>query len=613
MRIYLLVTTLAFITTTATAGGPTTWRVGDSTDPACDFNHLQDAIDEAASECTFASPCVIELSGSADQHRGNTYTIDGADLAGNASQLFITGGFDNCSANEPSGQTVLDADGNGRVFTIRYLADFIDPPAFTTHLSNVLVTGGSDPDGGVGGGIMIEGRSGRQFVRMNDVNINGNSATHGGGISIRASSHEPGVAGSWIVMTDSIIANNTALSLGGGIDCTYGTADSNNPIEFNNVRVLANSATSGGGAFISNCINLEFNTNADSPNSGPLSGNLADGAGGGIFMTSGEATVRATGDQHAALLAGNSAENGGAAFITGGSALRLFDVRAAGNEATQRGGAFYVVNGSLLIMRQSDGKLSTAQCPTPDNPLCSGITENRAVESHGGGLYLENATAHVSQSIVRGNISGGLGSAGFVRTATLSLEGTAIFGNFGSSRLFQIEDGNLGVLWSTIAGNDPNDGATLQVFRLLEGDAEPALQVLGSIIWQPGANMINASGNVSSSATCAIGHIGSSSSFDNTTFYSETDPRLADVEGGDLRLQADSPAIDYCGSGDVAFLPVFDDLFGNERGVPFNQSTQPAPNPGDGDFDLGAHEQQPVFGEIFDDRFEEHIEKRGAR
>jgi hypothetical protein len=613
MRTFLLTMALMAMTTSALAGGSTTWRVGNAGDAACDFHDLQDAIDEAASQCSFASPCVIELSGSANQHRGNTYTIDGADLAGNASQLFITGGFDSCSASEPSGQTILDADGNGRVFTILYAADFADPPAFTTHLSNVFITGGVPADGEIGGGVLIEGRSGRQFVTMNNVNIEGNTATHGGGLSIRASSHQDGVSGSWVVLNDSVVANNGATLFGGGIDCTHAPGtDANNPIEFNDVRVSTNIATTGGGVYVSNCVEVEFSSTAGLPDSGRIRDNIATAAGGGLFITGGEATIRTGGGQASALVDGNFAENGGAAFLTGGALLDLIDVRADTNQATQDGGAFYVTNGSLLNMRQSVGQLPTGQCLESGNPRCSGITDNTATSGDGGALYVNNnATALVSQSVIRGNQVGGRGSAGFVGTGAVALKSVGVSGNSGSQSLFHVEGGDLTVAWSTIAGNEPNKGGELRVFRIVESGSEPDLQVLGSIVWEPGAFLISGAGDISTSASCVIGH--TDSNFIDTAFYSVIDPGLVDVEGGDLRLALDSPAIDYCGADDVPFPIGQDDLFGNPRGVPFNLATDPAPNPGNGDFDLGVHEQQPFFDEILHDRFEEQVHPKVMR
>lgn len=184
------------------------------------------------------------------------------------------------------------------------------------------------------------------------------------------------------------------------------------------------------------------------------------------------------------------------------------------------------------------------------------------------------------------------------------MEGAAIYGNEGDRSLFQLQGGELELTWSTIAGNGNREkGGIFNLFQETNIDSE--LTIHGSIIWEPDAvDMIRDIPDSISSAVCIIAHTSAENSgFDNTKFYSQIDPGLQDPENGDLSVHLDSPAIDYCGEGD--FPPQFGDMFNNPRNVPLELPTVPAPNPGNGDFDLGVYEQQSVEDAVFNDRFEE--------
>lgn len=144
-----------------TAGGSVI-TVGEAL-ASCDHNDLQSAIDAAA------DGDVIQVSGPADLHRGNTYAIYNQ-------SLIIRGGYDSCTANEPTGRTTLDADGQGRVFDIWLPATLAEQDV---HLENLVVTNGQTS--GVGGGILIEGRQNALFVRLDNVEVSSNTTTNSGG------------------------------------------------------------------------------------------------------------------------------------------------------------------------------------------------------------------------------------------------------------------------------------------------------------------------------------------------------------------------------------------------------------------------------------------------
>lgn len=610
-----------------TRSGTGVWRVGAPSDSDCHFSDIQDAIDATFSNDGGFSTINVRVSGSEDIHIGNTYEID-AENFDNVTTFRVIGGHDDCDSSPISGeQTVLNAGGNGRVFDLLY--EVGDSAALRTIvLRNLEITGGVVS--GAGGGVRVHGHSGRHRVRFSNVNVNNNNTLgsgSGGGISIEATSGDDSSI-NWISTTgDFSVLSNDAVGAGGGIACFNVTGDTNPPLSFFEPTILGNSADSnGGGISIHGCDNFAVTTASTGVfferaialnEAGAGSGT---GKGGGIRVAhGGHAQVRATSgrDDPAALIAANTADYGGGVSVDGeDSYLHLGTTRINGNFARENGGGVFVgENAELLMDRENSFGGIQGDCLNPaSNPKCSRIDGNHA-NGDGGAVRLtgtvnNSATAVFNQTIIDNNSADGLGSVGSLSEwAALAMEGAAIHGNHGSSRLFQVTGGSGVILnWSTIAGNDDPD-VPVQVFRLL-GDVgiQASVQVSGSIIWEPGATMVNATSETSASAQCVIGHVDESDGdFDFTAFYSNIDPELVDPKDGDIRLGRHSPAIDYCDDSDVsAFdVPEYNDMFNNSREVDYNVETTDAPNPGNGLFDLGAHERQQVIDEIFKDRFEE--------
>lgn len=593
------------------------WRVGPSGDSACHFDDIQAAIDATAANDGGNSTINVRVAGDAADHLGNTYVVD-SDQFDNVDTFRIIGGHDSCSANSPAAgeRTQLDADGNDRVFHLVYDAADVDPVR-TIELSNVEITGGQASF--AGGGIRIEGHSGRHRVRLNNVLVSGNNTSgvgSGGGISLETDQASDSPT-SWLTISQgSIIHNNRADGSGGGLACFNSSGGGNPPVLLFNTAVIGNQAVfNGGGLMLSGCKNFSVRTAGfDNGIRLNVAGSESEsGDGGGIHVASGgELLVEASGSDSSAVVFGNSADNGGGLSLADdGSTAELVNTRITTNSASGEGGGIRVRDGDLTMGRVGGATGFPGDClPMFDSDSrCSAIFGNTA-DGDGGGIAVLGPEfgrinrATINQTLIDGNFSdGGRGSAAYLSIAELVIEGAAVYENQGSTDLFHVVDGgSLFMNWSTIAGN--LDGAAGdRVFRLVGSFA--ILDFDGGIVWEPGNDIVSAdSSGADAGSECAIGHLPpADSGFDSTSFYSHIDPKLRDPDIGDLRLQLSSPAVDYCNDEDV-FAPEFNDIFNQSRGVDVGGPLTEPPDSAGGPLDLGAHELQDVDPEIFADRFE---------
>ncbi|NCJ06171.1 hypothetical protein GS597_06495 [Synechococcales cyanobacterium C] len=538
-------------------------RVGG--DNACDYSRVQDAINDARS---LPATDVIRIARNAE------YTSQALQI--NDKSMILEGGYASCAASQPDpSNTILDGTGGSNRPVIR-IRNEDNSQVMRVELRRLTIQGGTTSTSRIlrsasllnGAGLNIRGRVQADLtntlVRNNATSSRRASfpANNGGGIYIDGE----GSPGSFVRLNEgSFVLNNVtnngrvrtaAHGSGGGIYCQAGTVILSARSGVHRNRTRGERPGNGGGVSLSSACTL--NSQASVINS-----NESGASGGGI-----------------------SAE---------GSTVFLLDTRILGNRARGVGGGISSINSELLMRR-----LDTPCAGLPIH-LCSRLENNHA-DGNGGALHLstraEAGRAELRQTTIAGNSSGRLGSVALVSGSgtELLMEGVAVHGNHGSSRLFQLQDQSLTSLdWSTIAGNQNSNDPPLQVFRLLNVDRSPQntrLRVRGSIVWEPGATIANRTGRTFTPSNCTIGHarLEDSGLSVGSQFYSRIDPRLRNLEDADLRLQPNSPAIDYCDDGEVGLTPRFDDLFGNARGVRHNQSTITPPNPGSGDFDLGVHE-----------------------
>lgn len=618
-------------------------RVGG--DAACHYSTVQDAIDNAPPP---PAATVIRIA------RNGEYARQALQI--NDKNITLEGGYANCSAREPdSPTTVLDGAGGSNRPVIR-IRNKDDDMRMEVALHRLTIQGGTTTTGYFrcseslrnGGGLNIRGRV---MVDLSNTVVRDNATTSGQHPGIICgdpySNSGGGIYFDGDGFRDSTLRLNAGTSVlnnaadgegksgiydnlngvGGGIFCRSGRILLDHPsIAIAHNRTGGPAPGSGGGVYLErDCV---FHSQAGGILSGILLNesavhgggiythtgrlrfhrpnpalrpvialNRSEMHGGGIYVQTERDVILHMSIDGVAVASNTSGGHGGGVYFSGwGSKFELMNTVIAGNLARGQGGGISIGRSDLVIGRSADS------CNVSDLSRCSRLENNHA-EGHGGALRILGGITEMHQTLISGNSSDSLGSVALVRGGftQLLMEAVAIHGNHGSSRLFQLESQSLTSLdWSTIAGNRRADDPPLQVFRLHNEDHQfirqnTRLRVRGSIIWEPGATMVNRTGPTFTPSNCTIGHtpLEESGLSVGSRFYSHINPRLRNPATGDLRLRPDSPAIDYCSSGQVGVAPEFTDLFGNTRGVAYSEPTTEAPNPGSGNFDLGIHELTP--------------------
>ena len=248
----------------------------------------------------------------------------------------------------------------------------------------------------------------------------------------------------------SIDDGNTANGYGGALFMGGGSFK----MEGGNIQYNAATANDGGGIYIASGGTVEIN-------GGTIEGNQAlNGNGGGFFVNPGASkTTIINSDNGNTLITGNTAKNGGGAFVgsgkldvastngntvsicyntatvNGGGIYADHDVEIDGitvcNNSAVDGGGLYVEDGEIKVKNGCDIKENTATrngggifANNDVNVSNSTINENVAV--NGGGLYAHAGTVDFSSGTFSSNsVSGNGGGLYVANGATVLLSGTA--------------------------------------------------------------------------------------------------------------------------------------------------------------------------------------------
>lgn len=225
----------------------------------------------------------------------------------------------------------------------------------------------------MGGGLFLWGNVG---LKSDNSEISGNKALYGAGIA--ASQYTATFASPKLELVDTKVNNNGDANtvMGGGIYAASGVT-----VTSKNTKFLDNTANSGGG------ILLYLNSSADLNNS-EVSDNKATGNGGGVYVY--DATCSLT-TSNGTVFRENSGYRGGGIFSSGGT-VTVEDSTFEKNTATDDGGAIAATQNSSLTVRNSK------------------VLENKAADT-AGGILAEKSTLEVTDSIIDGNrasVGGGL-------------------------------------------------------------------------------------------------------------------------------------------------------------------------------------------------------------
>ena len=266
-----------------------------------------------------------------------------------------------------------------------------------------------------GGGVIMHSNT---TFTMNSGTIggasNGNTATgYGGGVR---------VDGGALIMINGAISYNQA-NIGGGVDLENGTARiENGAIEYNNARNSLSSQTSaGGGVFI--------RTGTFTMNGGSISYNreLEEGYGGGGVFIDPPASATASFTMTGGSISNNSGTRGGGVLdwgvgsctftMTGGSitANKSEGTVAAPNQGNGGGvglygdATFYYRNGTIDNNSATNngggiwvGDIATLRTGYDDGSGAPTITNNRAPNGNGGGIYTELTGSYANITISAG-------------------------------------------------------------------------------------------------------------------------------------------------------------------------------------------------------------------
>lgn len=266
------------------------------------------------------------------------------------------------------------------------------------------------------------------------------------------------------------------------------------------------------------------------------------------------------------LFQGNGAQTGGGMWDPGGS--RLTDCRFIDNTAGRGGGLgskqIYATGAYTRLLFQG----------------------NYATNS-GGGLYIETAAPVVRDSTFTGNRSGYAGGAVWCSARTPQLINVIIRSNsatYGSA--VQVQSGGINLTGASIHGNT----GTYLLYNMVE--AWQGMSIRNSIIWGNGGSVFGTTYINSNVATARYSIIQSGYPAAWVCDHVSTnDPLFIDAAGGNLRLAANSPAID-AGDNTVTnpALPLTD-FDGNPR----KSDILTVPDTGLGTppiVDMGAYEMQ---------------------
>ena len=225
----------------------------------------------------------------------------------------------------------------------------------------------------MGGGLFLWGNVG---LKSDNSEISGNKALYGAGIA--ASQYTANFASPKLELVNTKVNNNGDAStvMGGGIYAASGVT-----VTSKNTKFLDNTANSGGG------ILLYLNSSADLDNS-EVSGNKATGNGGGVYVYDATCSLSAS---NGTVFRENSGYRGGGIFSSGGT-VTVEDSTFEKNTATDDGGAIAATQNSSLTVRNSK------------------VLENKAADT-AGGILAEKSTLEVTDSIIDGNrasVGGGL-------------------------------------------------------------------------------------------------------------------------------------------------------------------------------------------------------------
>ncbi len=474
--------------------------------------------------------------------------------------LTLQGGYAGCASASTVRTTV---DGSNASFPV-----IIVQQSLVVSLQNLNLTNGST--GLEGGGIRFAKGTGTGTLNLSNVHVYGNSAQWGGGLWVGIDAEVTG--------ENVHIYNNTATNVGGGVRLYGGRAT------FENSAIYDNVAPRGAGVDATReegfTPRLTLPTNTDIYDNAALTGN---GFGGGVYLRQGVISLADCSDIHSnhALAGGgaylitstltiagdcsaimlNTATGNGGGVYAQGSTVNVRDSAQVYSNTAQTGGGAYLDNSSLrgdkalIHYNTATGGHGGGVFATKGSllamdlgsyacigPRCSQLSYNTSTNAYGGGVFANfNSEVDLRQTFVEGNTAeygGGIyAHQGQVYLYNVLVAGNNATGSTGGG-IRLLNDVTFEGAHNTIAYNDAGRAATGRAIDI----GASTLALRNSIVWGH-VSSINAAGQTVTCSNIQGGYTGA----DNLN----VDPLFVAPGSGDFHLQATSPVIDRCATGEA--------------------------------------------------------------
>ena len=359
----------------------------DSGQVIIELEHSSGTACSASSVCTFSGDQTIPLSATA------------------SSIIIEPMGY---SSNLTASATVLDGN-NTSISPGTTLTDSASS-SVKVALNDLTVEGGSAT---YGGGIYNDGGTmtvtGSTISKNNATDVGGGIFNNDGTMTVtdstisenNATNYGGGIAnGGTMTVVDSTISGNSATNAPGGGIANGGTMTVTDSTISDN-----NSAASGGGIY--NSANM---TVTDST----ISGNSATNAPGGGIYNDGTSTMTITDS----TISKNNAKDGGGGIANGGI-MTITDSTISKNNANDGGGG--ITNGGIMTIADSTISKNNANANAPGGGIANGdtmtvvdstISDNTATNAPGGGIF-NYSTMTVTDSTISGNTASSSGGGIF--------------------------------------------------------------------------------------------------------------------------------------------------------------------------------------------------------
>jgi predicted outer membrane repeat protein len=311
-------------------------------------------------------------------------------------------------------------------------------------------------------------------------------------------------------LTNCILANNSAESVGGAITNQNATLNLTSCTLYNNsVKIDAAAAQASGGAIQCTSGDLNLSGCTLSNNSAVTTGGVDNSSGGAISANGGSLSlsnncILGPSTQNNVAVPGNSAAYGGAIFADESTSLSIMGCTFTSNSARINGGAIDVaatttningtvtINGSTFSGNQAIGGSGGAMYLQSNSITISSCTvNNNSAAFQGGGLFIDPATVRIISSTISNN-SAPVGADVYNLNSALTLINSTVTNFFNNGGTITTPDSVATNLDARISALAQSGALTADQAAGLRDKLQAATQALDSGNLTAGLNDLNA-------------------------------------------------------------------------------------------------------------------------